>query len=316
MSAVSFAKVGGALQVKFSACTREPLSWKEELYAAARAIASKTSKPLWLCSSGGIDSEVMCHAFYDQGINFTVLTLRHTAGTNEHDTSFARTWCRTYGVPQKVFNIDFMHFMQTDVDAYIKQGYVSYHLFRYVQIRLMEIVEGLGGFAVLGGGEQYYQIDPMKTALTRDDIFLEFDLDYGVAHEWMRRNTAAHEPFFFFSTSELCLSYLRIPLVEFALTHPDILRHPVSTYTLKRLVYQSVWLKQASRPKYNGFENFGPQVEILKERVRREFPDEIRSCRLPIPVFEAQLDIALRAERGITPRWSRQPPESSHEASF
>src|SRR5262245_17479653 len=71
---------------EFVPCTREPKNWKEEIYAAARQIGSTVTKPLWLCSSGGIDSEVMCHAFFDQQIPFSVLTIEHKAGTNTFDT--------------------------------------------------------------------------------------------------------------------------------------------------------------------------------------------------------------------------------------
>ena len=69
--------------VRFEAATRKPLAWKEELYATAREI-TKTSngRSLWLCSSGGIDSEIMCHAFHDQGINFSVSLQREVVSVS------------------------------------------------------------------------------------------------------------------------------------------------------------------------------------------------------------------------------------------
>src|SRR5438874_953783 len=88
------------LEFYFDPCTRHSQTWKEEIYSAARAIANKTKKPIWICSSGGIDSEVACRAFFDQGINFSVLTIEHEAGTNSHDISYAINWCRARGVHQ------------------------------------------------------------------------------------------------------------------------------------------------------------------------------------------------------------------------
>ena len=55
----------GKAWLRFLSCTREPGTWKEELAAAARAIAQKADRPLWICSSGGLDSEIACRSFYD-----------------------------------------------------------------------------------------------------------------------------------------------------------------------------------------------------------------------------------------------------------
>src|SRR3989344_2464797 len=244
----------GSFWVAFDACTREPKQWKAELYAAARKVAARTEKPLWLCSSGGIDSEIMCHAFFDQGIDFSVLTIEHAGGMNKHDIGFAREWCRKHDVAQKIIHLDIQSFIEADIHAYTKQGYIAERIFPYAQLRLLEIVERMGGFAVLGAGEQHYRIDPTTSTPSEDDVFLEFDVGQTVAFEWCAHNNTVHEPFFFYSAPELCLSYVQQPLIQFALSHPDIFRHPTSIYTLKRLVFQSAWTTHKPRPKYHGLE--------------------------------------------------------------
>ena len=59
---------------RFSHCTRTPLSWMEELEKGAISLAESTTKPIWICSSGGVDSETLCEVFLKLGLPFNVLT--------------------------------------------------------------------------------------------------------------------------------------------------------------------------------------------------------------------------------------------------
>lgn len=284
------------LQVRFKACTREPARWKEEVYAAARAIANQAKKPIWVCSSGGIGSEVVCRAFYDQGIHFSVLTLEHQAGTNLHDTGYAREWCRKHGVRQKMVTVDMPTFLTTDVNAYSRR-YVAIHPFRYFQIKLMEIVEEMGGYAVLGGGEQMYIADRVKPIVTREDLFLLFSIGNTAPLEWCKDAQAAHEPYFFQSTPELCLSYLRLPLIAFVLDNPEtVFRHKDNVYGLKRLMYHAAWTDMTARCRYSGLEYIAPLVEGAVARMERTFGSKLVRYQLPVTLFERQLIGASKNE--------------------
>src|SRR5262245_16344034 len=123
-------------QLRFTAIRREPKPWKEEVYATARTIASTAGKPNWGAFSGGIDSEFVCRAFFDQGIHFSVLTLEHAGGTNRHDIKYAIKWCRERGVEQRVMPIDMRRFLEDDVPKYA-EDYIASQPFRYLQIRLL-----------------------------------------------------------------------------------------------------------------------------------------------------------------------------------
>ncbi len=280
--------------IRFAPCTREPGTWKEEIYAAARTIANRTTKPIWVCSSGGIDSEIACRAFFDQGIPFSVLTVEHMAGTNEHDIRYARKWCEERGVHQEVVKVDMAEFLSKGIDAYAER-YVAVHPFRYFQIKLMEIVEGMGGFAVLCSGEQRYYADLKKPVLTPPDLHLSLSNGNTVPLEWCKDNATDHEPYFHFATPELCLSYIRLPLVSFALANPDIFfRHPANTYTLKRLVYQSVWTDLEVRYKFDGYENLDKALfQATLKRLQARFGAAFIRYDLPMPVFERELTSTL-----------------------
>ena len=294
MSAITYGwdtgkKGSDAFWLRFDPCTRKPLAWKEELFAAARVIANRAKKPIWICSSGGIDSEIACRAFFDQGIHFSVLTLEHEGGTNTHDMNYALKWCKTRNVPHKIVKIDAVRFLTHDVEKYTDR-YPAYHPFRYLQIYLMELVENMGGFGVLCSGEQLYQADLSKPILTRDDIFLPLSNGNCVPLEWCKNNTTDHEPYFHFSTPELCLSYLEIPIIDFALSNPDpLFRHLGNAYALKRIAYQALWPDLEARNKYHGFENIRPLYDASTMQLRERFKQEYIPLNFPVTLFEKQL---------------------------
>jgi len=279
----------GSFWVRFDQCTRTPSTWKEEIYAAARAITTRSTKPLWLCLSGGIDSEIMCQAFFDQGINFSVLTLAHTNGTNEHDISYARTWCRQHDVTQKIVPIDFQSFLKNDIERFIEQGYLAKHPFRYMQLKLFQIIEELGGRAVLGGGELYYELDSSTPLLAPENIYCEYNSEYVAALEWNKNNGTDHVPYFYITSPEMILAYLDLPLVACALEHPETFLHPMSKYTLKRLVYQSVWHTHTARPKYDGFEKILPIIQSKNLDLVRRLGSRMQYYRFPITRLRQEL---------------------------
>jgi len=277
--------------LRFAACTREPESWKEEVYAAARQITERTKKPIWICSSGGIDSEIACRAFFDQGIPFSVLSLEHTAGTNQYDIRYTTEWCEAHKVPQKIVKIDMQEFLTTGIEKYVER-YPAVHPFRYIQIKLMELVEQEGGFALLCSGEQvYWTTDLKKPELTRDDLYLQFSNGTVMPLEWCKDNGTDHEPYFHFMTPELCLAYLRLPIIELATRNPGaIFRHPINAYFLKRMAYMTVWTDIKPRQKFDGYERIQMKLsERSLEHLQKVNGPRFMPRNISVPEFERQL---------------------------
>jgi hypothetical protein len=277
--------------VRFGHASREVQDWKEELYAAARAIANVTTKPLILALSGGIDGEVMGHAFFDQGINFSVMTLEYPEGLNEHDISYAKKWCALRRIPQEIVRLDIRDFLRTTSEKYGGEGYITGNIFRYLQIKLLELAEERGGYAVLGGGEHVYTIDDTDTEPTMEDVYLNFEVGYAACLEWCRRNNANHQPYFYFSKPEIALAYLRIPFVDFALKHPTVFRNRNNRFLLKQMVYQMEWPALEPRQKFNGFEKVRELRREAEENIKREFAPLLQSYRLYIPNLREQVSV-------------------------
>ncbi len=279
--------------VAFSPCTRPVGTLADEVDAAARDIASEASrlnKPIWVCSSGGIDSEVICDSLHRQGIHFRVLTLEFSGAANAHDIFFAPTWCKAHGVEQKIVSLDMQHFFAHEVAAYADAGYISGHPFRYIHLRLLEIVEQLGGYAVLGGGEQTYFTRTVNGVST---ITMQFDLGYAAPLRWCESYKATHEPHFFFRTPELVYAYALHPLVACALEHPEIFVNRDNSFVFKRVVYSSIWPTMRSRHKYNGFEKLRVATEECARALRTRFKGELTPHIMAIAEMRAQLAMTI-----------------------
>jgi len=272
-------------EVKFKKCSQAPLSWKEEIYKAAVKIAQSTTKTIYLCMSGGIDSEVMCQAFWDQKIPFKGLTLEHKEKTNRHDIRYAIEWCRRHKVEHEIIPFDVKGFLEKEIDSYVDQGYEAGHPYFYFQIRLMEIAEKLGGCAVLGGGEQLYFFNDGRPSLS-------FESGRMASLAYCQRNNLQHMPYFYLSTPELCLSYNQIPAVKYILNHPELLKPLDNTYLMKRFIYQSIWPDLKPREKYHGYEGVAVMAAYTSARLQANLKDKLQTFYLPADEFESQLTVS------------------------
>ena len=281
-----------ASRFTFSHCARTPLSWMEELEKAAISLAASATKPIWICSSGGVDSETLCEVFLALNLPFHVLTIEFDGGKNAHDVAYAKRWCERNQVHQILYALDIFDFVKHEVERYIDDGYVAGELFRYLMIKEMAVVEDMGGLAVLAGGEQLYEIDASKEVLTAADPYLEADITYTTPLEWCRRNRVRHEPYFYFSTPEIMLAWLRIPLVNFVLNHPDFFRHPTNKHALKNSVIRYHFPRQQWRNKYTGFEQVASLEGMVKARLQNHFGARLQKPRLYVSDLLRQLEPA------------------------
>ncbi len=274
---------------EFSHSARTPLPWIEELEKAA-SLAKSTTKPIWICSSGGVDSETVCEIFLRLNLPFNVLTIEFADGKNSHDVVYAKRWCQQNQVRQELYPLDIFDFVKDDLDNYIEDGYVAGELFRYMMIKEMSIVESIGGFAVLAGGEQLYEVDASKEVLTAADPYLKVDISYTTPLEWCRRNHVQHEPFFYFSTPEIMLAWLQLPIVKFVLSNPDFFRHPTNKHALKNSVIRYHFPQQQWRNKYTGFEQVVNLARMVQARLENHFGARIQKSRLYVSELLKQLE--------------------------
>jgi hypothetical protein len=85
---------------------RTPWSLRAETLAAARDIANSATKPIRLFLSGGIDSEVMLHAFRAINADFEVACIEYEYGFNHHEVEVAEKITQMLGLDLIRIRID------------------------------------------------------------------------------------------------------------------------------------------------------------------------------------------------------------------
>jgi hypothetical protein len=282
-------KAPSSLWIGFERCSREPLEWKEELAAAARRVASEAKKPLWLAFSGGMDSEVMCRAFFDQGIQFSALTLEDVHGTNMKDVDRARDWCWKRGIPHKIVRFDMDSFLNSEIDAYIENGYVTDAVGKYLQLKVLETADSLGGYAVIGSGVLIPRVSDVIDESTEKDIYLRFNTGHTIMPEWCVKKGVEHVSNFFSSTPEACFSYFSVPALTLALENPEMLKSTAGAFIIKLMAYQTGW--PDIRPRYTdfGFKHRMEQMKAVRQRIRTEYEEQLQTFDLSYPELRSQL---------------------------
>lgn len=280
-SALIFEGTENQPTLRFQSARRAPVDFKKEIELATLHIRDIARKPIWVCFSGGIDSELICQSFLDLGIPFQVLTIRHSRGTNRDDIEWAVKWCESHGVAQTILPFDADLFFSDYIPKKMESGFYSPCPFRFFQLFLMEHIESLGGFGVLGVGEQRYFLDEKK-----NEAFL--DLDSGL--HWVQKYAGdRHVPFFFYSTPEIMLSYMEAPQVAMTLQHPEILAHKENVFLLKRMVYQTYFPHLATRDKLDGWEGVALEFAVARSRLQKKANGRPQYFQITAKELERQL---------------------------
>lgn len=80
--------------------------YRHEAMEAAKMIAERADKPITLFLSGGIDGEVMVHAFRDAEIEFDCTIISLAYGLNQQEVSRATAICDRWGITKRYIEID------------------------------------------------------------------------------------------------------------------------------------------------------------------------------------------------------------------
>ena len=113
---------------------------------------------------------------------------------------------------------------------------------------------------------------PSEGPISRDRMHVRFSNGTVLPLEWCRSRSLRHEPYFHMSTPELCLSYLRTPVMTWALERPEIIfTHPSNTHLLKRMLYLAEWPDVHVRTMSDGFEALRAPADAAQQSLRREY---------------------------------------------
>ena len=270
--------------IKFNPTTRPLKSWYTEVYNTANEIYKSNTKPIYVCFSGGIDSEVIVKAFMENKIPFTVFIVKHINQTNNHDIHFAINFCKQNNLKYIICPFNAENFFKKKVFEYAEKGFRAIRIFRYFQLFIMEQIERLDGCAVLGSGEQVY-------CNINGEICINMEQGHTMSLDWCEVNKTKHYPYYFMQNSELYASYMKVDLIEHLLKNPSYFTNYLDNMsTEKIIVYHRFWPELKRRDKYHGFESIMPIKNETEMKLRDMFPDIVPKF-FPIKTIKQQLGL-------------------------
>jgi hypothetical protein len=259
-------------KIWYSPCSREVGRWTEEIKTSAKLLANSTNRDIWICMSGGIDSEVVANTFKDLGIPFRALIAQFPDKLNEHDIVYARRWCENNKIEYKIFNFDMLDFIKHGHTKYLKEGLVSNNIFRYFCIELLQYIEDINGFGILGGKSVGLRLaQSVKGAEDNTTIYDNYDIGSLAPIEWCHKNNLKHCLFFYQSTSEIHQAYLNDPINQMLINNPYMLRSSSANEAAKILMMRSHFPLLVPRTKHHGFEKIAEIRETAQKNMANYF---------------------------------------------
>lgn len=269
------------LNINFKPLRSNIGSFYDEILNTVRFIRASTDRPIMVCLSGGIDSEVICRAFLKAGIDFSAVIAKHKNNTNNFDISFARRFCEEFNIPTHIVELDTEEYFTRGIEKHIADGYKSINIYRYFQLFMLDTIEKMGGCAVIGSGEQiYHSVD--------DKVCIKYDAGILAPLEWCKNNNTTHFPIFFQTNPEIMYAYQKHPLVEWLLSDNKYFMRLDARYSAeKTLVYHYFFPEMPHRTKFNGYELIGKFRNEIQIKLEERFP-EIKYTYIPVNKIQEQ----------------------------
>ncbi len=231
----------------YGKCFRPTNGFKAECILAAQEIHRLNSKPLFLCFSGGADSEIMCETFRQAKIPFNVVIARFNGNLNNHDYQWAVKYCERNAIEPIFYDLDVFKFFETqEYREMLKYTGCGYPMLT-TQMKLIQFVsKELSGIPVLGSSECWIKKIEQAWYMIEEEPIQSL-------HRFLKFNRMAGIPGFFQWSPELMLSYLQDPLLVKMVNGemPGV----ESSYDIKTDIYRN-YFPIEDRKKYTGYEQF------------------------------------------------------------
>jgi hypothetical protein len=273
-------------EIQFKKVTRQVGSFKEEAIRTAQYIREHTDKPIYIACGGGIDSELVCKAFMDAGIDFTVFTVKMINNLNYFDIKSANEFCEKYKLKQVTDELDPYDFFNNGIQRFIDAGYQSTGIYRYYQLYILDAINNLGGCCVFGAGEtNYHSVD--------GEIKLPYKTELISVLQWIKDSNNVHFARFFETTPEMSAAYHQDKLISFlAQDHVYFYNpHILNFQPEKIILYHHHYPDMPRRYKYIGLEGIIPLKKEVETTKLKPLFSHFPSIYIPLTKVKEQLGI-------------------------
>jgi len=243
------------------------LDFKQSCIIAASLIASRSSKELVVCMSGGIDSEMVARFLMAAEMNFSAAIMVLNDGLNQHDIQYAYDFCNANNIGYEEYHVDVNKFFKEE-KTFIKESQ-AYYAIQVLQNWLISEIARKGQFPIPGNGDLL-----LTRSVPADFATIRYDYNGNRLDDWY---VYFSEDAFFSGTRFMqayniegvnsFFSYLPEQMHTF-LSHPDL-----ETYLLddknfhlksdiKQKIYSECFPDLQPRPKYRGNEYIKNLAEL------------------------------------------------------
>lgn len=245
--------------VKFGRAQYIPTSFRAECVRAARLIGENAKKPIMICYSGGMDSEIVVRSFMEADVPFEVvimnLSYNGNLNVNSHDNIYAYDFVKKHDIRYRTLTLDLESILREQVIELSKK-YRGLYLGLFLH---RNIVEQLSDYhCVMGGGDIMLRRHRNCGRKDRAGLFLEeemvsvspLEIGYLNHHDVNNR--------FFMHTPELMLAWLLDHDIAHWIKHEvtfDSRYCNINYYAAKAWCHLRHWPDMIDRPKYNGLEH-------------------------------------------------------------
>jgi hypothetical protein len=246
-----------------------------ETTKAAQNLAELYSgKNIYLCLSGGVDSECMLDSFVKARVDFCPVLLSFEGGHNEFDLRHARQACRRHGLSwiEKSINLDHFYnsndFYQIAEKTKCRSPMLAVHMWLFLE---------LDGVPICAWNAPRILVEENKKIRLTLPQELYFAYQRYV-QTWQR----PLRPFFFLENPEIYYSFFQLHFVQDLLRAPEkwtTQYHP-DEYFLKCHMYRCAGYQFSDKTyKYTGFERYKKHVAALYTSDEHEYT---RRYRMPL----------------------------------
>lgn len=190
-------------------------SWWDECKKSAIDIKNRYVD-IYLCLSGGLDSELMALAFIEAGVSFVPFTMVYKHNNevlNDHDIRTAVNLCKRFNLKLVTKDVHILNDLYDNRhrDYFVKGVYETYFIlpYLYTQQHMIEYINSIGGVPIMAS-------DQVEMKMNSKNEVCIGDCSYSIglsAPTWahLTNNTCVYD--FFMYSPEQVFSYISIPEV-------------------------------------------------------------------------------------------------------
>ena len=282
---IHFAKVGSASRELFSAFKEAQMAAKEIYYSA-----KLLKQEVFLCLSGGVDSEAMLQAFLFAEVPFKAIIMRFNDNLNDFDIQEILDFCESQRIPYEIFDLNLFDFFESG--KYLEYG-KKYQCQSPQLATHLYLCDHIKGCPVLSwqAPEVYYHIKEGGERVSSKGLP---NCLHAVYLRYFVANKRMGVPFFFLYTPELLTAFFHLPFIQRIIFFGRQGAHACGSYELKCIKYRGsgfpVWPKGQA---YTGFEKVKDYYDLKDQKAyglgfNHRYRVPLKKLN-PIPKVEYQL---------------------------